>query len=67
MQLKISIKGKHRIVHCPRWQIGPFGSTIPVGDTTLDVCAKCFYYKKLKDIFTLECSWGEDKDKSSME
>ncbi len=60
MQLNISIKNKDRVVYCPRLQAGPFGSAIPVGDITLNNCAKCGHYKGLKDIFTLECGWEEN-------
>lgn len=65
MQLKISIRDKDRVVHCPQWQDGPYGSEIPVGDIAISNCAKCGYYKGLKDIFTLECVWREVRYRSS--
>lgn len=61
MLLNISIRDKKRIVYCPRWKFVSFGGTIPVGDITLSDCAKCTNNKGLKDIFTLECDWKEDK------
>lgn len=62
MELTISIRDKKRIVHCPQWTFANFGtgSTIPVGDIVLSVCAKCTDYKGLKDIFTLDCGWEEN-------